>query len=324
MFKVYRNFGHHIFSDGLNSRDYTTGSIFHVRSELFEDNSFLVGGEFRRQGGEVLSGGIVGDYSKDEFAFFFHDEQKLFENKVIVNSGVRYHEDSSAGSIVAPSGGIVWHIVNGTSIRALCERGFRMPHLNELRFLSISNPDLKPETSWNYEWGLNHQITDNLNFDFVYFFMEAKDFIRLSAGRLRNIDKVEFRGIETGIEYILSENFRTRLSFTHLRSGRYTQGRPENEVDITLRYKKDKFKFSLIGQGVCNYFSADDKQQAIPDFFVIATKISYDISSSFAVYLGIDNIFNVEHKVYVDLPGAQAGVYTQPMRSFLCGAIYKW
>ncbi len=324
MIKVYRNFGHHRFSDGWHSKDYTTGCMFHFSFNPKEDNRLILGTEFRELGGKVYSGGIPGKYDKSEFAFFLHDEQKFFNNNVILSGGLRYNHDSIAQDIVCPSAGFVWHISSKTDFRGSFERGFRAPGLNELRFFAISNPDLNPEKSWNYEWGLTHQFTPNFGLDFTYFIIKAKDFIAVRSGKFQNIKKVNFKGIEAILNYSVSKNLRMYLSFTHLHSGKYTTGRPENELDLTLLYSKDKIKFSLNGQYVDNYFAADDKKEAIPNFFVVNTKLGYEISNSFEVYLGIDNLFNVEHKVYVDLPGSSAGIYTQPKRSFTFGMTYRW
>lgn len=326
MFKVYRNFGEHRFEDGWHSKDYTNGVMLQANLSPFEGNTFSWGAEFRQQGGKVLggSGVIRGKYEKDEYAFFLHDKQKFFDEKLILNAGIRYNDDELAGDIICPSGGLVFHLTDATTLRTSVTKGFRAPALNELRFSLRANPDLKPEKTWNYEAGFNQKLTDEASLDFTYFVMKAKDFIRVSAGKFRNIDELEFRGIETSLEYQIFKELSSRLSYTYLDSGRFTQGRPENEIDLSLIYKKDRFGFSLTGQYVDNYFAADNKRQAIPNFFVVNTKMSYDISKSFEAYLGINNLFNVEHKIYADLPGAEGGVYTQPERNFTFGLTYKW
>jgi len=50
----------------------------------------------------------------------------------------------------------------------------------------------------------------------------------------------------------------------------------------------------------------------------------YNIYSDWEIFLAVDNLFNVEHKIYADLPGSSAGVYTQPGRIISLGSIYKW
>lgn len=326
MLKVYRNFGEHIFEDGWHSKDYTNGVMLHANFNLFDRNTLSLGMEFREQGGKVLGGPGVrkGKYDKDEIAFFIHDEQRFFDDKLIVSGGLRYNDDELAGDIVCPQAGLVYHLTEKTKLRTAVNRGFRAPQLNELRFLRWANPDLKPEKAWNYETGFSQEINENLNFDFTYFIMRAKDFIRISAGKFRNIDKVEFKGIETSLEYRILKELFGRLSYTYLDSGKYTKGRPENEIDLSLIYRKEKYSLNLSGQYVDNYFAEDNKRKAIPNFFVVNTKLTYNFNPNFEIFLGIDNLFNVEHKIYADLPGAEGGVYTQPKRTLSLGLKFEW
>ncbi len=324
MLKVYRDFGMHKFSDGTHSKDYTNGAMLHVDFELLKDNTLLLGSEFRQQGGNILGGPgtTKGKYEKDELAFFFHDEQRLFD-KLILSGGLRYNDDEYVGALFASQVGAVYHLLDTTSVRVSVNRGFRTPALNELRFATQANPDLKAEKAWNYEAGFNHKLTEKATVDFTYFIMKAENFIRVSSGKFRNLDTVEFKGSETSLEYLFNKSLRARLSYSWLDNGNYTQGRPENELDMSLIYKKKKWKASLTGQWVDNYYAADNRQQAIPNFFLLNSKVMYNITDDWQVFLGINNLLNVEHKIYADVPGA-SGVFTQPKRNFETGVAFKW
>lgn len=324
MLKTYRDFGMHKFSDGTHSKDYTNGAMLHFDFELLKNNTLLLGSEFRQQGGKILggSGTVKGNYKKDEFAFFFHDEQRLFD-KLILSGGLRYNDDEYIGGLFAGQAGVVYHLLDTTSVRMSANKGFRAPGLNELRFATQANPDLKAEEAWNYEAGFNHQLTKKLNIDFAFFYMDAKNFIRISSAKFRNIDTVKFKGTETSLEYIFNELLRARLSYSWLDTGIYTQGRPENELDMSLIYNKKKWKVSLTGQWVGDYYAADSWQQKIPDFFLLNSKVMYGITADWQVFLGINNILNVGQKIYADVPGA-SGVFTQPKRNFETGVTFKW
>jgi len=324
MLKAYRDFGTHKFSDDTHSKDYTNGAMLHFDFELLKDNTLLLGSEFRQQGGNILNGPgtVKGKYEKDELAFFFHDEQRLFD-KLILSGGLRYNDDEYIGVLFSSQAGAVYHLLDTTSVRMSVNKGFRAPQLNELRFATQANPDLEAEKAWNYEAGFNHQLTKKLNIDFTYFIMDAENFIRVSSGKFQNLDTVKFKGSESSLEYIFNELLRGRLSYSWLDNGNYTQGRPENEVGMSLIYKKKEWKVSLTGQWIDNYYAADNRQQAIPNFFLLNSKVMYDISKDWQVFLGINNILNVEHEIYADVPGA-SGVFTQPKRNFETGVTFKW
>lgn len=326
---IYRNQGHHKFSDGWDAKDYSTGVMSHSEMFLLEGNKLLVGAEFRKQSGEIFSASKkkiaeTGEYDKNEFAFFFRDEQRLFNEQLILDAGLRYNEDSYFGGELIPSAGAVWHLLETTSLRFSVSKGFRAPQLNELRFYSFANPDLKPEESWDYEAGISHEVTENLKFDFVYFLIEAENFIENQGGQFKNIRSLDLRGFETSLTYVVVPHLNGTISFSRLDSGLYTAGRPEHKLDLTLRYKRDKITASANLQCVDNYFASDNRKDAIPNYAVLDAKFSYNIKDNWQVSLGVDNIFNSEYKIYADLPGTAAGVYTQPGRTFVLSSTYSW
>ncbi len=326
-FLAYRNQGHHKFSDGWDAKDYSTGVMVHSEFSPLEGNNFLIGGEFREQAGKIYSDGFIydpGKYDKNEFAFFLRNEQKVFNDKLILDAGLRYTEDSYSGGKFIPSVGAVWHVTYTTSLRTSISKGFRAPQLNELKFYSFANPDLKPEESWNYEAGFSHKFNPNIEWDFVYFLIEAENFIRNRGGVFQNIRSLDLKGFETSLRYLITSNLSGTLSFSRLDSGRYTKGRPEHKLDLTMRYKKDKIAVSANLQCIDNYYAADDRKDALPNYVLLNTKISYYIKDNLKVSLGIDNVFNSEHKIYADLPGTAAGVYTQPGRTFILRSTYSW
>lgn len=322
--KAYHNFGDHNFSDGWDSTDYTNGMLLHFNFKPVEGNSFLVGYEYREQGGKVISGGIPGYYDKDENAVFIHDSQRFLDDKIILDAGLRYNDDSYAGDIWLPSLGCVWKAFDNTLIRMSAQKGFRAPHLNELEFFRPSNHDISAEESWNYEIGLNSKLFGKLNFDVVYFIIEAKDFITVDQGRFKNINEVDFNGVESSLEYSFTEKLSSQLAYTYMDLGENTVGRAKQEVNIRLNYKCDKFNIAMSAQHFIDYFAADNGQEKIPPFFLCNMTAEYKITDNISLNFIANNIFNVNHQVYVDLPGSAAGVYRQPGRNFYAGMKYKW
>ncbi|MCX7927801.1 MAG: TonB-dependent receptor [Candidatus Omnitrophica bacterium] len=322
--KLYRDFGTHRFSDKTHSKDYTNGVIMHYGVKLIETNQLLIGGEFRQQGGKVLNGpGVtLGKYEKDEYGFFLQDEQR-FLDRLILTAGVRYNEDEYAGSLIATQTGAVLRVLDTTSLRAVVNRGFRAPQLNELRFATQANPDLKEETVWNYEVGINHIFNEKISLETTYFIMHARDFIRISAGKFQNLDKVRFRGHESSLNYAFNKHWQGRVSYSWLHTGRFTQGRPKHEVDVSILNSVGRWRNSVMAQIVDEYYAADNKQQAIPNFFLLNLKTVYNVKEGWEVFGAVNNVLNVEHKIYADIPGA-SGVFVQPKRNYEIGLTFKW
>ncbi len=326
--KVYHNFGEHNFSDGWLSKDFTNGAMLNASGKLFSGNELTLGAEFRQQGGEKLSA-PEGKWEKTEYALFFHDEQALSQ-KLIFTFGGRYNKDEVSGDEFCPQAGVVFNLKKGTILRGLLNKGFRSPQLNELYMFPPSDSTLEPERVWNYELGINHQLTEGVNIDFVGYIIRGENLIQKEKNlepppmyRFQNTDKLEFRGVETGIRARFARGFSGRLYYTYLDAGEKTRGRPGDKFDLHLRYVRNKFVLSLNGQYVADYFADDNKKESIDDYFIANTKLSYKILDGLQAFFAVDNILNRDYEIYADLPGGGAGLYTMPKRSFTVGLNYK-
>lgn len=98
--KLYRNFGHHQFSDGWHSRDYVDGGVVRYTSRRIANNELTLGADFRMLGGKSYNF-PRGSWEKNEQAVFFRDQYVLWE-KWILSGGLRLHRDSLYGLEVAP------------------------------------------------------------------------------------------------------------------------------------------------------------------------------------------------------------------------------
>ena len=320
--KLYRNFGHHQFSDGWHSRDFTNGGLLHCVVHPFIGNTLVAGVEFRQQGGERLSE-PQGEWTKTEFASFLHIEQLL--GKAILSFGGRYNYDEVAGTELCPEVGLVLHLREGVILRAIISKGFRSPQLNELYMFPPSNENLKPERVWNYEIGFDYRIADGVTFEFTCYDMKGDNIIQLEENPtpppmflFQNTGKFDFKGVETGLNMQLGY-FTGRIYYSYLDPGEKTTGRPGNKLDIVMRYTHDKFLVAFTGQYVGNYYAADNHEQKIDDYFVANVKLSYRVLPQLNVFLAVDNIFDRDYVIYADLPGGAAGLYRMPRRAFTLG-----
>lgn len=97
VFKLYTNFGHHIFSDGWHSRDYVNGGILHYTNKHITNNELTIGGDFRFLGGKSYNF-PKGEWQKNEQAVFIHDQYVLWNKWIdqVLNDvcyvSVRMHE----------------------------------------------------------------------------------------------------------------------------------------------------------------------------------------------------------------------------------------
>ncbi|MDM8119995.1 TonB-dependent receptor [Succinatimonas hippei] len=127
-----------------------------------------------------------------------------FNDRLTLNTAVRYNRvDTEAGSSfingiklhgfadevnekAVLSAGLVYKPLANTSWRLNWSQGYRVPNLQEMYLytftgeLQIGNPDLKPETSDNYEIGFKYE-GDFVTSDFAVFYSEADNYIETVA-----------------------------------------------------------------------------------------------------------------------------------------------
>ncbi|OGF68012.1 MAG: hypothetical protein A2Y62_20445 [Candidatus Fischerbacteria bacterium RBG_13_37_8] len=323
-FKLYRNFGHHVFSDGFDSRDYTNGFVTHYTTRALSNNELTIGADLKYLGGELFSA-PAGNWDKNEYGFFFHNEYKLF-HKVILSTGLRIHHDSIYGNESSPHIGAVVHLNDNTHIRTSINKGFRTPQLNELFMFPTSNPELEPEKVWNYELGINHTFTPWLEADCTIYRMNGNNLIQLSPNpspppgfKFMNTGSFIFKGLEAGLKYHHSTYLEGQFYYTYLDPDENTLGRAHHKFDLITAFTKNKLSTSITLQYVADYYEQNNHQSPMPDFFTASAKFDYQITTKVDAFLAINNIFNKHYLIYVELPGAAAGAYQMPGRTYTFG-----
>ncbi|MGB9894224.1 MAG: TonB-dependent receptor plug domain-containing protein, partial [Candidatus Saccharicenans sp.] len=167
--KIYTDLGHHVFSDGWNSRDQVYGGVLRYTLTNWKYHELTIGADFRYLEGRSYNF-PVGRWDKNENGFFVQD-QYVLKKRLILNAGFRVNRDSSYGWEFVPGFGAIFLLNETTSCRGLISKGFRSPQINELYLYPTSNPDLHPERLWNYELGFSKQFGTRINLDLTLFLM---------------------------------------------------------------------------------------------------------------------------------------------------------
>ncbi|UCC39762.1 MAG: TonB-dependent receptor [Candidatus Aminicenantes bacterium] len=315
--KIYGNFGHHRFSDGWHSRDFINGGVIRYTTRKISNNELTVGADFRILGGKSYYW-PKGNWDKSEAAIFFQDEH-VFWKKFILSVGMRFHRDSLFGIEICPHGGLVYQLSEKTSLRGTINKGFRSPQLNELYMYPAANSELKPERVWNYEMGFKQKIAHWLTLDGAFYLIKGFDLIETQpyvspppAFKFVNIGKFDFKGAELSLKAALNKSLSGILFYTYLDPGDKTKGRPGQKLDFSLRLRKKSFYVSLHAQYVTDYFASDFSEEALPSYFLLNSRLIVDISRNIELFLDLNNIFNKEYSIFVDLPGIATGIYPMP------------
>lgn len=174
---------------------------------------------------------------------------------------------TSDGKVVF-NAGILWNGIEDLTLRAAYSQGYRFPLLQHLYVdtamglssgATEANPDLKPETSDNFEIGAR-LMKYGFNLDLTAFYSSAKDFIdtvavpgKPNTSKYENIAKAKTWGIELSASYAIGETgFEPYADLTWMRRQydengvkTFKTGQPEFYGRYGVRWNGDKNGFGL-------------------------------------------------------------------------------
>jgi vitamin B12 transporter len=109
-------------------------------------------------------------------------------------------------------------VTGNTRYFASWGEGFKLPSFFSLGHALVGNPDLKPETSTNWELGFSHQINDELTLTLTGFNNEFENLIDFDSTifRMVNLNEVENKGMELATRYQATEDLVLSAHMTYV------------------------------------------------------------------------------------------------------------
>lgn len=269
-------------------------------------------------------------------AIYGEDEIKVFEHLIVV-PGIRWDNHSIYGNQVNPRLSALYKL-NNVNLRASVGRAFRAPTLNDLYWPETAsdkgNPDLKPETAWAYEIGVERWFSVFLA-RIGLFRKEIKNMIAWApTGPMgsfgpkwqpSNINSLVNNGVELELKTQFTKELSLTLGYTYLDAKqknseiinsvtnemneveRLLADTPQNQFNLTSTYESS---FGMIinfgGRYVdkryryyANYsnyplVSMDTKE--LLSYFVTDIKVTQSILEYVKLFVSIDNIFDIKYK----------------------------
>lgn len=325
---LYRNFGKHRFSDGFDSRDFTSGAAVRFTTRAIPRNELTMGGDLRFFGGRSF-GYPVGKWDKHEGSVFFHNRTAL-AGGWIVYTGVRLQMDSLYGTEWCPQLGVVYQLSSATLLRGVISKGFRSPQINELYMYPPANQELEPERLWNYEAGIEQRLGRGVTLKGSLFHMRGSSMILTVPNDapppmyiFANSGAFSFYGAEVELSMSPLKNLLARLSFSVMDYGDYTKGRPGQKADLSLQYTGKRVSAVLDCQYAGNYYAADLSQNPIPSYLLLSARLMVPVIRRLELVVDMGNILDNRYEIYGEFPGMTAGLYRMPGRSFQVGFRYR-
>jgi vitamin B12 transporter len=237
--------------------------------------------------------------------------QSSFGGRLFDTISVRYDDNDRFGSQftyrVAPA-----YLIEetGTKLKASVGTGFKAPSLSQMfqnfpEFDFFGNPNLRPETSVGYDAGFEQSLAaDNMRFGVTYFHNNIKNLIDDNADftSLTNIGRAVTDGIESFASYQPLPSLSLRVDYTYLQATdeilhEELLRRPKHKGDLNAAWQAtSRLRLDATLLSVSSWIDGNRDfsipRLTAPGYTTVDCAASYDLTSHWALFGRITNLFN--------------------------------
>lgn len=324
----FYNWGDHWINDGyqpggepldyrFNSNDQMLGVSWYQSIQLFKGNRVTAGVDYFHFGGEAWNKFSDGhretsaDKSLNEVAGYV-DFRQDFAAWLTLNAGARVDHHSQTGTEFIPQVGLAFHLPHHAEVKAMASKGFRNPTIREMYMFPPQNPDLKPESLWNYELSFSQRLMENrLSYGVNVFYINGDDLIiRLpnpgGSGMLnQNSGEIENWGAEANVGYQFNQVWGVTANYSWLHMENPVLASPEHKLYGSVNFRKGRWSASTGIQYVKGLYTDLDTESK--EHFVL-----WDMQGSFkathylSLYVRGENLLAQRYEIIAGYPMPKA------------------
>ena len=230
--------------------------------------------------------------------------------------------NENKGSYMA---GAYYDIIKGTRVRGAFAKKIRFPSLRQLYQIDEGNPNLVPETSNNYELGVEQTLPLNSRVAVNGFLSDVDDYIEkvFTDEPFQNNDKYRFQGFEVTAETRFIERIMLRLGYTFMDTEDKSPNSRKDELQYRPRHKLTLegkytfyFGFSAYANIIYNadqiYYSRSEplQKRELDNFAIVNLKFDQTlINGLLDVYVGADNLLDKNYEQSYGFPAEGRVIY---------------
>lgn len=330
----FYNWGNHWINDGYTpssgegpqdsrflSRDNMTGLSLYQSARLFKGNRITVGFDWFRYGGhawnEFVSGEQTGtksdlvDKQEDELAGYLDLRQDIV-TWLTFHAGLRADHHSRVGLEWVPQSGLVFHLPHVMELKASASKGFRYPVLREMYLFPPQNPDLKPESMWNYELALSGRLMNGrLSYGLNLFYIDGKNLIQTlpnGSGMLnQNTGNIQNSGIEAQAACRINRHWSVDGNYSFLHMKHPVVAAPEHKFYAGTCYEQGRWQISSGLQYIAGLYT--QTVPAITENFVLwNARASFRATSWLSLWARGENLLAQKYEINAGYPMPHATV----------------
>ncbi len=242
-------------------------------------------------------------------------DQLNIDNAFFTTLGIRYDDNQKFGNVTTFRFAPAYFIsTTGTKLKGSYGTGFKAPSLYYIFDPLFGNPDLKPEKSKGFDFGVEQFFNDgNFHFDITYFNMNLENMFGYDANyRTINIAKASTKGLEISAVVKNIYGFSIATNYTYTKTKDEFEGtadfdkplirRPSNKFFIGLNY--EGFNNFVLGAQIKYSGERDDKdfsnytttRVTLPSYTLVNLNASYKLFEYLQLTARIENLFNKEYE----------------------------
>lgn len=321
----FYNWGRHSIGDGhtadviivdkytFESYDDMMGVSLYQSAVLFEGNRTTVGADWFRYGGKAWNAyqmqpdkDLV-DKHETELAAYFDFRQHI-GSVLTLNAGLRADHHSRIGTEWVPQAGAAVHLPHHIEMKASVAKGFRYPILREMYMFPPQNPDLKPESSWNYELAISQKLLGGrLSYGVNLFHIDAKNIILTlpnpsGAGKLnQNSGELHNSGAEIQAAWRISRAWSVNANYSYLHMKEPVIAAPEHKAYAGASWTVGRWSVSTGLQYVAGLYTSTSPVQK-EDFLLWNVRSSFKVCKWLDLWARGENLLAQEYEINAGYP----------------------
>lgn len=321
----FYNWGRHSIGDGhtadviiidpytFESYDDMMGVSLYQSAVLFEGNRTTVGADWFRYGGKAWNDyqmqphkDLV-DKHETELAAYFDFRQHI-GSVLTLNAGLRADHHSRIGTEWVPQAGAAAHLPHHIEVKASVAKGFRYPILRGMYMFPPQNPDLKPESSWNYELAISQKLLGGrLSYGVNLFHIDAKNIILTlpnpsGAGKLnQNSGELHNSGAEIQAAWRISRAWSVNANYSYLHMKEPVIAAPEHKAYAGASWTEGRWSVSTGLQYVAGLYTSTSPVQK-EDFLLWNVRSSFKVCKWLDLWARGENLLAQKYEINAGYP----------------------
>ncbi len=327
----FYNWGNHWINDGytpsagetaqdgrFKSRDNMMGVSLYQSAQFFKGNRITFGFDWFRYGGKAWTDYVAGeregtrndlvDKHEDEIAGYVDFRQDIGK-WLTLNAGIRVDNHSRIGTEWIPQAGLAFHLPSAIELKASASEGFRYPILREMYMFPPQNPDLKPESMWNYEIALSQTLLNGrLNYGVNVFYIDGKNLIMTlpnpnGSGMLnQNSGKIDNAGVELMAAYRINAYWSVDANYSFLHMKNPVIAAPEHKLYAGGSFTKGRWSVSSGIQYIDGLYTSVGDNPVTENFVLWNLRGQFSATQWLDLWLRGENLMAQKYEINAGYP----------------------